>query len=199
MNRKGAGSISAPMASATRSTDFAVTARPASNRPHNDGCLNPDLLYLLQGEHIRGPVIELGRSRGGVRGDGLRLLDHSPVLQVGVAPTVVSPAFILSTQWEWELRLVNLEDGSAGDETPVCLGGRGASPPQYCGGPAGYRLMRKRQELGESMCMEAEVETVIGLLTAAHPDQPVTSFELLRTVVADGCRSLDRLLPPSLC
>jgi len=102
-------------------------------------------------------------------------------------------------QWEWELRLVNLEDGSAGDETPMCLGGRGAPPPQYCGGPAGYRLMRKRQELGESMCTEAEVESVIGLVKAAHPDQPVTSFELLRTVVADGCRSLDRLLPPSLC
>ena len=97
-------------------------------------------------------------------------------------------------QWEWELRLVNLEDGSAGDETPVCLGGRGAAPPQYCGGPTGYRLMRKRQELGESMCIPAEVETVIGLLAAAHPDQPVTSFDLLRSVLADGCQSLDRRL-----
>jgi hypothetical protein len=54
--------------------------------------------------------------------------------------------------------------------------------------------MRKRQELGESMCTKTEVETVIGLLAAAHLDQPVTSFDLLRSVVADGCRSLDRRL-----
>ena len=44
---------------------------------------NPNLLDLLQGEHIRSPVVELGGARGGVRGDGLRLLDHSPILQVG--------------------------------------------------------------------------------------------------------------------
>jgi hypothetical protein len=97
-------------------------------------------------------------------------------------------------QWEWELRVVNMEDGSEGDETPVCLGGRGATPSQYCGGPTGYRLMLKRQELGESMFAKTQVETVIGLLTAAHPDRPVTSGDLLRSVLADGCRSLDRRL-----
>jgi hypothetical protein len=94
-------------------------------------------------------------------------------------------------QWEWELRVVNLADGSAGDETPVCIGGRGATPPQYCGGPTGYRLMLKRQERGASMCTEAQVETVIGMLAAAHSDRPVTSWDLLRRVLADGCKSLD--------
>ena len=44
-------------------------------------------------------------------------------------------------QWEWELRVVDLQDGATNDETPVCIGGRGATPPQYCGGPTGYRLM----------------------------------------------------------
>ena len=44
---------------------------------------NPNLLNLLQGEHIRGPVVELSGPRGGVRGNSLRLLDRSPVLQVG--------------------------------------------------------------------------------------------------------------------
>src|SRR5688572_14089429 len=43
---------------------------------------NPNLLNLLQGEHIGGPVVELGGARGGVGGDGLRLLDRSPILQV---------------------------------------------------------------------------------------------------------------------
>ena len=44
---------------------------------------NPNLFYLLQSEDIRSPIIELGGARGGVRGNGLRLLDRSPVLQVG--------------------------------------------------------------------------------------------------------------------
>ena len=44
---------------------------------------NPNLLDLLQGEHIRSPVVELGGPRGGMRGDGLRLLDCPAVLQVG--------------------------------------------------------------------------------------------------------------------
>ena len=35
---------------------------------------------------------------------------------------------------------------------------------------------------------------MIGLLAAAHPDQPVTSFDLLRSVLADGGQSLDRRL-----
>ena len=43
--------------------------------------------------------------------------------------------------WEWEVRLLDLETGSHGDEVPVCLAGRGASPPECCGGPTGYRLM----------------------------------------------------------
>ena len=44
---------------------------------------NPNLLNLLQSEHIRGPVVELGGPRGGVGGDGLRLLDRPAVFQVG--------------------------------------------------------------------------------------------------------------------
>ena len=32
-------------------------------------------------------------------------------------------------QWEWELRVVDLQDGADRDETPVCVGGRGAPPP----------------------------------------------------------------------
>jgi hypothetical protein len=42
--------------------------------------------------------------------------------------------------------------------------------------------------------VKAQVETVIGMLAAAHPDRPVTSWDLLRSVLADGCKSLDRRL-----
>ena len=64
-------------------------------------------------------------------------------------------------QWEWKLRVVDLQDGAKGDETPVCVGGQGAPPPQYSGGPTGYRLMLKRQQRGEQMFQPAQVESSI--------------------------------------
>jgi Plasmid pRiA4b ORF-3-like protein len=100
-------------------------------------------------------------------------------------------------QWEWELRVVDLQDGAEGDETPVCVGGRGAAPPQYSGGPTGYRLMLKRRQMGERMFELAQVETAIGVLAAAHPDRPASTWELLRSVLADSAESLDRRLEQS--
>jgi hypothetical protein len=96
--------------------------------------------------------------------------------------------------WEWEVRLLDSQPGSRGDEAPVCLAGRGASPPECCGGPTGYRLMLKRQKEGESMGTPAQVEMVIAMLTAAHPDQPTSSWYLLRDAISDGMRSIDQRL-----
>jgi hypothetical protein len=79
----------------------------------------------------------------------------------------------------------------------MCVGGRGASPPQYSGGPTGYRLMLKRQERDENMFEPSEVDTTIQVLAAAHPDHPVGTWELLRSVLADGAKSLDRRLEQS--
>jgi len=100
-------------------------------------------------------------------------------------------------QWEWEIRVVDLQDGAEGDETPVCVGGRGAAPPQYSGGSTGYRLMLKRQKMGEQMFEPAQVETALGMLAAAHPDHPASTWELLRSVLTDGGESLDRRLEQS--
>jgi Plasmid pRiA4b ORF-3-like protein len=97
-------------------------------------------------------------------------------------------------QWEWDVRVIDTQDGADGDEVPVCLGGRGATPPQYSGGPTGYRLMLKRQQLGERMFEPAQVETALDLLTG---DQPASTRELLRSVLADGARSLDQRLEAS--
>lgn len=96
--------------------------------------------------------------------------------------------------WEWEFRVLASEAGTNGDEAPVCLAGRGASPPEFCGGPTGYRLMLKRQQEGKSMGTPAQVETVIALLTGAHPDQPTSSWEVLREVMEDGLRRIDQRL-----
>jgi len=40
--------------------------------------------------------------------------------------------------WEWEVRLLDSEHGGGGDDIPICVGGRGAAPPEYYGGPTGY-------------------------------------------------------------
>ena len=100
-------------------------------------------------------------------------------------------------QWEWEVLVIDQQTGAAEDKTPVCVGGRGATPPQYSGGPTGYRLMLKRQEIGEKMFPPAEVETVISMLTAAHPDGPASTWEVLRDVIAESRVSLDRRLEES--
>src|SRR6516162_8709094 len=96
--------------------------------------------------------------------------------------------------WEWEFRVLDSQVGGNGDEAAVCLAGRGASPPEHCGGPTGYRLMLKRQQEGESMGTPAQVEAVIAMLTAAHPDQPASSWDILREAIDDGMRSIDQRL-----
>ena len=96
--------------------------------------------------------------------------------------------------WEWEVRLLDAEVGSHGDDAAVCLAGRGASPPECCGGPTGYRLMLKRQKEGESMGTPEQVEAVIALLTAAHTARPPSSWDILRDVMDDGLRSIDQRL-----
>ena len=71
--------------------------------------------------------------------------------------------------WEWDVRLLDEEPGAVADDAPLCLGGRGAAPPQFCGGPTGYRLMLKRQRMGEAMCTPVQMEAVLRMLVASDP------------------------------
>jgi len=80
--------------------------------------------------------------------------------------------------WEWEFRLLDQELGANGDDVPLCLGGRGAAPPEHCGGPTAYRLLLKRQKEGESMCTPGQVESLIGMYAAADPDRPPSSWDI---------------------
>jgi Plasmid pRiA4b ORF-3-like protein len=52
-------------------------------------------------------------------------------------------------RWEWDVQVLDIEDGMEKD-TPVCFGGCGATPPEFCGGPTGYRLRLKRQREGRA-------------------------------------------------
>jgi hypothetical protein len=96
--------------------------------------------------------------------------------------------------WEWELRLLDQQAGADGDDVPLCIGGRGAAPPEHCGGPTAYRLLLKRQKQGESMCTPAQVESWIGMYWASDPDRPPSSWDILRKALHDGFQSIDRRL-----
>ena len=96
--------------------------------------------------------------------------------------------------WEWEIRLLDEEPGSVGDDAPLCLGGRGAAPAQFCGGPTGYRLMLKRQKMGEAMRTPTQVEADLGMLAAADPEVPPENWRCYREILREGFESIDRRL-----
>jgi hypothetical protein len=96
--------------------------------------------------------------------------------------------------WEWDVRVLDIQDGIEGDHAPVCLGGRGAAPPEFCGGPTGYRLMLKRQREGAAMSDPVRLEAGIQLLAEACPGQSAQTWELLHTVLGEGFQSIDRRL-----
>jgi hypothetical protein len=99
-------------------------------------------------------------------------------------------------RWEWDVQVLDIEDGAEKD-IPVCLGGRGAAPPEFCGGPTGYRLMLKRQREGRAMLSPEIVEAGIQLLNQSSPDTPSSRWEQLRTAVDDCLVSLDARLKES--
>jgi len=96
--------------------------------------------------------------------------------------------------WEWEIRLLDEEPGSVSVDAPLCLGGRGAAPPQHCGGPTGYRLMLKRQRMGEAMCTPVQMEAVVGMLAASDPEAPPETWRSYRQILQEGFASIDRRL-----
>jgi len=72
--------------------------------------------------------------------------------------------------------------------------GRGAAPPQFCGGPTGYRLMLKRQRMGEAMCTPVQMEAVLGMLAASNPEAPPETWRSYREMLKEGFVSIDRRL-----
>src|SRR5215831_18628109 len=91
--------------------------------------------------------------------------------------------------WEWDVRVLDIQDGVEDDDAPICVGGRGAAPPEFCGGPTGYRLMVKRQRVGAAMSDPVLVEAGIEMLAGACPDEPAPTWDLLRTALDEGFQS----------
>ncbi len=90
--------------------------------------------------------------------------------------------------------MIDIEEGAEGGDLSVCLGDRGAAPPEHCGGPTGYRLMLKRQEDGPAMSDRLLLAAGIELFAEACPDQPPATWDLLRSTLDGGFRSIDRRL-----
>jgi hypothetical protein len=96
--------------------------------------------------------------------------------------------------WEWDVRVLDIQEGTEDNLVPICLGGRGAAPPEFCGGPTGYRLMLRRQRDGATMSDPVLVEAAIQVLAEACPGQPARTWDLLRTALDEGFQSIDRRL-----
>src|SRR5208282_1501774 len=96
--------------------------------------------------------------------------------------------------WEWDVRVLDIQEGVQGDHAPVCVGGWGAAPPELCGGPTGYRLMLKRQREGAAMSDPVRLEAGVQMLAEACPGQSARTWDLLRTVLGEGLESIDRRL-----
>lgn len=96
--------------------------------------------------------------------------------------------------WEWDMRILDVREGLPGAEPPVCVGGRGATPPQYCGGPRGSRLMLKRQREGEAISDPALLEAGIQWLASTQPEESAGTWDSLRTALKEGWESIDRRL-----
>ena len=96
--------------------------------------------------------------------------------------------------WEWDVRVLDIQDGVEGDDAPLCVSGRGAAPPEFCGGPTGYRLMLKRQREGAAMSDPVRLEFGIHILAQACPDEPTDRWDLLRSVLKEGFQNIDQRL-----
>ncbi len=99
--------------------------------------------------------------------------------------------------WQWEVRVLDIREGAEGEHPAICLSGRGAAPPENGGGPTGYRLMLKRQRNETTLCDPALREAGIRMLAESCPDEPGSTWDVLRTVLTGGLGSIDRRLKES--
>jgi hypothetical protein len=99
--------------------------------------------------------------------------------------------------WEWELRVLDVQEGVAGEQDPVCLEGRGAAPPENCGGPRGYRLMLKREEAGPGVSDPAVIAASMKTLAEVYREEPAIDWQLFEEAVNSGWKNVEERLERS--
>jgi pRiA4b ORF-3-like protein len=96
--------------------------------------------------------------------------------------------------WEWEIRVLDIQDGNPVERAPECLEGRGASPPEHCGGPRGYRLMLKRQAVGPQLSDPATISASVKLLAQVYTDEMNVDWQFLEETITMGWKSIEERL-----
>jgi hypothetical protein len=96
--------------------------------------------------------------------------------------------------WEWEVRVLEVQEGNPDARDPECLDGRGAAPPEHCGGPRGYRLMLKRQAAGPQLSDPATISASMKLLAQVYRDESDIDWQFFEKTVTKGWKSVEEWL-----
>lgn len=99
--------------------------------------------------------------------------------------------------WEWEIRVLDVEPVEGEDVDIVCLKGRGAAPPEHCGGPRGYHLMLRRQAAGAELSDPNFIAASVQRLSNVSPEDSLTDWQFLEEVVTNGWKSVEERLARS--
>src|SRR5262244_1731962 len=96
--------------------------------------------------------------------------------------------------WEWEIRVLEIQEGNPDERDTECLAGRGAAPPEHCGGPRGYRLMLKRQAAGPQISDPATIGASMKLLAQVYGDELNIDWQYFEEAVTTGWKSVEERL-----
>jgi len=96
--------------------------------------------------------------------------------------------------WEWEIRVLDIQEGNSDERNPECLEGRGAAPPEHCGGPRGYRLMLKRQAAGPQISDPTTIAASMQLLAQVYSEETDIDWQFFEEVVTTGWKSVEERL-----
>jgi hypothetical protein len=96
--------------------------------------------------------------------------------------------------WEWEIRVLDIQDGNPDERNPECLKGRGAAPPEHCGGPRGYRLMLKRQAVGPQLSDPATLAASVKLLAQVYGEEHDMDWQFLEETITMGWKRVEERL-----
>jgi Plasmid pRiA4b ORF-3-like protein len=96
--------------------------------------------------------------------------------------------------WEWEIRVLDIQEGNPDKRDSECLEGRGAAPPEHCGGARGYRLMLKRQAAGPQISDPTTIAASMKLLAQVYSEETDIDWQFFEEVVTRGWKRVEERL-----